>query len=69
MLSHCYDVDCSTIQVLEFHGRLQLDNQRKVFDPAPRGMRKIVFATNSAETSVTIPGIRYAYKYKYQTSL
>ncbi|OWF42278.1 hypothetical protein KP79_PYT16455 [Mizuhopecten yessoensis] len=43
---------------LQLHGKLQADEQRKVFDTLP-GKRKIVFATNSAETSVTIPGIRY----------
>jgi len=47
------------VQVLELHGRLQTKDQQKVFDSAPPGTRKIVFATNSAETSVTIPGIRY----------
>ncbi|XP_042221163.1 ATP-dependent RNA helicase DEAH12, chloroplastic-like [Homarus americanus] len=43
----------------QLHGRLQGDEQQKVFDPAPGGKRKIVFATNCAETSVTIPGIKY----------
>ena len=35
-------------------------DQQKVFNPTPVGKRKIVFATNSAETSVTIPGIKVA---------
>jgi len=52
--------DLSTMWVLELHGRLQMEDQQKVFNSAPPGMRKIVFATNSAETSVTIPGIKYA---------
>ncbi|XP_033747970.1 ATP-dependent RNA helicase DEAH12, chloroplastic-like [Pecten maximus] len=43
---------------LQLHGKLQAEEQRKVFDTII-GKRKIVFATNSAETSVTIPGIRY----------
>ncbi|KAJ3013997.1 hypothetical protein HKX48_005409 [Thoreauomyces humboldtii] len=34
-------------------------NQRAIFKPAPEGSRKIIFATNIAQTSVTIPGIRY----------
>lgn len=41
------------------HGKLQANEQQRVFDPSPRGKRKIVFATNSAETSITIPGIKY----------
>ncbi|CAG2233111.1 DHX8 [Mytilus edulis] len=44
---------------LPLHGRLQPIEQQKVFDPPPKGKRKIVFATNSAETSITIPGIKY----------
>jgi len=51
--------DASTIQALELHGRLQLKDQQKIFDPPLPGKRKIVFATNSAETSITIPGIKY----------
>ncbi|XP_060068718.1 uncharacterized protein LOC132548840 [Ylistrum balloti] len=43
---------------LQLHGKLQAEEQRKVFDTI-LDKRKIVFATNSAETSVTIPGIRY----------
>ncbi|XP_013383426.1 ATP-dependent RNA helicase DEAH12, chloroplastic-like [Lingula anatina] len=44
---------------LQLHGRLQSDEQNKVFEQTPVGKRKIVFATNSAETSITIPGIKY----------
>ncbi|XP_071123047.1 uncharacterized protein [Mytilus edulis] len=44
---------------LPLHGRLQPIEQQKVFDPPPKGKRKIMFATNSAETSITIPGIKY----------
>ncbi|KAJ1664846.1 Salivary acidic proline-rich phosphoprotein 1/2 [Coemansia sp. RSA 1646] len=33
--------------------------QSKVFDPAPEFTRKVILATNIAETSLTIPGIRY----------
>ncbi|XP_065842530.1 ATP-dependent RNA helicase DHX33-like isoform X2 [Oscarella lobularis] len=33
--------------------------QSKVFHPAPTGHRKVVLSTNIAETSVTIPGIKY----------
>jgi ATP-dependent RNA helicase DHX8/PRP22 len=33
--------------------------QSKVFEPTPEGTRKVVIATNIAETSITIPGIYY----------
>ncbi|CAO3623245.1 unnamed protein product [Cunninghamella echinulata] len=33
--------------------------QQKVFDPPPTNTRKVILATNIAETSITIPGIKY----------
>ncbi|KAK3236452.1 hypothetical protein CYMTET_53420 [Cymbomonas tetramitiformis] len=33
--------------------------QAKAFEPAPKGARKVVLATNVAETSLTITGLRY----------
>ncbi|XP_059445205.1 pre-mRNA-splicing factor ATP-dependent RNA helicase DEAH10-like isoform X2 [Corylus avellana] len=38
---------------------LPSEKQMRVFAPAPAGFRKVILATNIAETSVTIPGIRY----------
>ncbi|KAH9627003.1 hypothetical protein KSS87_020654 [Heliosperma pusillum] len=38
---------------------LPSEQQMKVFMPAPNGVRKVILATNIAETSVTIPGIKY----------
>ncbi len=43
--------------VLPLFARLSWTEQRRVFSPA--GAQKIVVATNIAETSLTIPGIRY----------
>ncbi|PHM38995.1 ATP-dependent RNA helicase HrpA [Xenorhabdus mauleonii] len=40
------------------YGALSLSDQRKAITPAPAGMRKVVLATNIAETSLTIEGIR-----------
>ncbi|KAL3690222.1 hypothetical protein R1sor_016531 [Riccia sorocarpa] len=42
------------IWTLALHGSLSSDEQRRVFSPPPRGTRKVVLATNIAETSVTI---------------
>jgi ATP-dependent helicase HrpA len=44
-------------RILPLYARLPAQEQARVFDSAP-GM-KIVVATNVAETSLTIPGIRY----------
>lgn len=38
---------------------LPSEQQMKAFMPAPAGFRKVILATNIAETSVTIPGIKY----------
>ncbi len=40
------------------YGALPLSEQRKAILPAPEGQRKVVLATNIAETSLTIEGIR-----------
>uniref|UniRef100_A0A5K3F875 Helicase C-terminal domain-containing protein n=1 Tax=Mesocestoides corti TaxID=53468 RepID=A0A5K3F875_MESCO len=41
------------------HSRLPTARQRTVFDPPPFGKRKVVIATNIAETSITIEDIVY----------
>ena len=41
--------------IVPLHGGLTLDEQRRAFDPAAQ--RKVILATNVAETSLTIPGI------------
>ncbi len=43
------------LEVLELHGGLTLEEQSRAFLPA--GRRKVVLATNVAETSITLPGI------------
>lgn len=44
-------------EVLPLYARLSPAEQQKIFQPMPG--RKIVLATNVAETSLTVPGIRY----------
>ncbi|MEI8042578.1 MAG: ATP-dependent RNA helicase HrpA [Verrucomicrobiota bacterium] len=44
-------------EIVPLFGRLSAGDQQRVFAPSAR--RKIVIATNIAETSLTIPGIRY----------
>ncbi|MCG4453921.1 ATP-dependent RNA helicase HrpA [Pseudomonas sp. MMS21-TM103] len=44
-------------EVLPLYARLSPAEQQKIFKPM--GARKIVLATNVAETSLTVPGIRY----------
>lgn len=48
----------SDVLLCPLYGALSLEAQRKAIVPAPVGMRKVVLATNIAETSLTIEGIR-----------
>ncbi|XP_059826821.1 pre-mRNA-splicing factor ATP-dependent RNA helicase DHX16 [Hypanus sabinus] len=45
--------------VLPIYANLPSDLQAKIFEPTPPGARKVVVATNIAETSLTIDGIIY----------
>lgn len=44
---------------LPLYSNLPVDKQQSVFVPAPPGTRKIIVATNIAETSITVDGIVY----------
>ena len=44
-------------EILPLYSRLSAQEQERVFSPG--GARRIVLATNVAETSLTVPGIRY----------
>ncbi|KAL8708722.1 MAG: hypothetical protein Q9220_006448 [cf. Caloplaca sp. 1 TL-2023] len=51
----------SKIHVLPLYSQLQTRDQLRVFEPPPEGSRLVILATNVAETSLTIPGIRYVF--------
>ena len=46
------------VRLCPLHGELDLADQRAAIEPAPAGERKVVLATNIAETSLTIEGVR-----------
>lgn len=45
--------------ILPIYANLPSDMQAKIFEPTPPGGRKVILATNIAETSLTIDGIIY----------
>ncbi|WP_028973669.1 helicase-related protein [Spirochaeta cellobiosiphila] len=46
-----------TLHIIPLYGRLGKEAQEKAFEPTPKGKRKVVLATNIAETSITIDGV------------
>lgn len=45
--------------VCEIYANLPTDLQQKIFEPTPPKARKVVLATNIAETSITVDGVQY----------
>ncbi len=47
------------LEVVPLYGRLSAAEQHRVFSSHPSTVRRVVLSTNVAETSLTVPGIRY----------
>ncbi|MFT4214597.1 MAG: ATP-dependent RNA helicase HrpA [Microbacterium sp.] len=56
-----YAKDARPTEVLPLYGRLSAAEQHRVFEPSSLAgvRRRVILATNVAETSLTVPGIRY----------
>ncbi|XP_052195385.1 ATP-dependent RNA helicase DEAH11, chloroplastic-like [Diospyros lotus] len=54
----CEKFQAPNAVALPLHGKLSYEDQLCVFIDHP-GKRKVIFATNVAETSLTIPGVKY----------
>jgi ATP-dependent helicase HrpB len=52
------DVLPQDIVVLALHGELPVEKQSEALQSDPQGRRRVVLATNVAESSVTLPGVR-----------
>ncbi|NXN99698.1 DHX33 helicase, partial [Rhinopomastus cyanomelas] len=68
---------CPRMMVMPLYASLPYSQQLRIFHAVPKGCRKVVLSTNIAETSITIPGIKYvvdtgmvkAKKYSPETGL
>ncbi|KAG0232160.1 putative ATP-dependent RNA helicase DHR1 [Actinomortierella wolfii] len=59
VLEESPDAGTAPLYVLPLYSLLKTEEQMKVFQPPPEGSRICVVATNVAETSITIPNIKY----------
>jgi len=55
--------------LLPFHGSLPFREQNRALEPAPPGFRKVILATNIAESSLTIDGVTLAVDSGYERRL
>lgn len=51
--------DPAPLAVLPIYSQMPADLQARIFEPTPDGRRKVIVATNIAETSLTVDGILY----------
>lgn len=51
--------DYPKLLVLPLFAALPQNAQQRIFQPAPPNTRKVILSTNIAETSVTVPGVRF----------
>lgn len=58
-LSHSLRKSIAAFEVLPLYARLSQAEQQKIFSPNNKVKRRVILATNVAETSVTVPRIGY----------
>ncbi|CAK8536889.1 unnamed protein product [Lathyrus sativus] len=54
-----FEAKIGELIICPIYANLPTELQAKIFEPTPKGARKVVLATNIAETSLTIDGIKY----------
>ncbi|KAK9868473.1 hypothetical protein WJX84_008357 [Apatococcus fuscideae] len=53
------DCECDALLVMPLYAAMPPDMQARIFAPCPEGCRRLIVATNVAETSITVSGIVY----------
>eukprot|EP00914_Ancora_sagittata_P032901 GHVO01066384.1.p1 GENE.GHVO01066384.1~~GHVO01066384.1.p1 ORF type:complete len:574 (+),score=132.77 GHVO01066384.1:950-2671(+) len=59
VLASCTAGNVPRMIIIPMFASLPLEDQQKAFQKTPKGCRKVILATNIAETSLTIPNIKY----------
>ncbi|XP_050424039.1 dosage compensation regulator-like isoform X2 [Adelges cooleyi] len=63
LMKNPYFENCEEFRILSLHANLRTSEQRKVFEPVGPGVRKVILATNIAETSITIEDVVFVIDY------
>nr|XP_022333202.1 putative ATP-dependent RNA helicase TDRD9 [Crassostrea virginica] len=59
MHDHLMPLERSNLKIIPLHSTITVEEQSKVFDIPENGQRKVILSTNIAESSITVPDIRY----------
>ncbi|CAH8467883.1 unnamed protein product [Schistosoma bovis] len=54
-----YDDRYGSVRIYPLHSRIPTSRDRSLFEPSPKNQRKVIIATNIAETSITIQDVVY----------
>ena len=52
-------MDTAKLWMIPLHSTIGSEEQEQIFRASPPGVRKVILATNIAESSLTVPDVRY----------
>lgn len=52
--------------IIVLHSSITNEEQHKIFEQPPKGYRRIILSTNIAESSITVPDVKYGMILSYQ---